>query len=133
MEALSKHDFLQVLTDPNERSTFITRARFLRVVHKPTGLKAELQLGSLPLEQEIVDRSIVHTAHGIQVRLPTPEDMVISKAIAHRDQDMVDIRTNAEVYPNTDKERIQYWVTEYEDLLDEPELWTRVEKLINVY
>ncbi len=33
----------------------------------------------------------MHPAGSIDVRLPTPEDLIILKSVAHRPQDMLDI------------------------------------------
>jgi len=42
--------------------------------------------------------------------LPTPEDLIILKAVAHRPKDMEDIRILADKYPNLDTARIEQWV-----------------------
>lgn len=59
----------------------------------------------------------------IAIRLPTPEDLIILKAVAHRPKDLLDIRTLIETYPNLDIPRIRRWVKEFGKALDKPELW----------
>lgn len=41
----------------------------------------------------MVERSIIQSASTLSVRFPTPEDLIIMMAIAHRPKDLEDIRT----------------------------------------
>ncbi len=66
----------------------------------------------------------------IAIRLPTPEDLIILKAVAHRPKDMLDIEAIIESQPNLDKERVKQWVTEFAQLLEMPELWEDVAALL---
>jgi hypothetical protein len=66
----------------------------------------------------------------LQIRLPTPEDLVIMKAIAHRPKDLGDIRTIAEKYPNLDMGRIEEWVKAFGGVLETPDLWDLVKPLL---
>ncbi|MGQ9832678.1 MAG: nucleotidyltransferase [Candidatus Villigracilaceae bacterium] len=65
-----------------------------------------------------------------QLRLPTPEDLIIMKAIAHRPKDLEDIRTLANKYPNLDMKRIEEWVKAFGEVLETPELWEMVKPLL---
>ena len=85
----------------------------------------------MPLEEEIVERSSVQDFDDtLQVRLPTPEDLIIMKAIAHRPKDLEDIRVLAAKYPNLDIPRIERWVKDYAELLYAPELWEEIRKIL---
>ena len=66
----------------------------------------------------------------IKLRLPTPEDLIIMKSVAHRSKDLVDIEAIASSYPELDKERIKYWVEQFGEALDFPELWIEIVKLL---
>jgi hypothetical protein len=59
----------------------------------------------------------------LQIRLPTPEDLIILKAVAHRPKDMEDIRILADKYPNLDTARIEQWVKSFVEVLEMPALW----------
>lgn len=48
----------------------------------------------------------------IAMKLTTPEDRIILKAIASRPRDLEDIRNLALTYPNMDRKRIELWVRE---------------------
>jgi hypothetical protein len=84
----------------------------------------------LPFEVEAVERSILYPIGSISVRLPTPEDLIIFKAIAHRPKDLLDIQAIIESHPDLDRERIKHWVTEFADALEMPELWKDVADLL---
>ena len=81
-------------------------------------------------EQEMVERGSTKSFSNLSIRLPTPEDLIIMKAIAHRPKDMEDIRTIAENYPNLDVQRIEEWVKAFGEVLEAPELWGLVKPLL---
>lgn len=102
---------------------FARRNRVLLLVHQETGIPVDISLGALPFEIEAVERSQVHRVGSLKVRLPTPEDLIIFKAVAHRPQDLLDIQAIIGNYPNLDQDRIQMWVQSFAEALDIPELW----------
>ena len=57
--------------------------------------------------------------------------MIILKAVAHRQKDMLDIEAVIAAQPHLDKERIAFWVRQFAELLEMPELWTDVERLLD--
>ena len=107
---------------------FALENRVLLVRHGPTGVDIDISLGFLPFEEETVARSASVEVAGVQVPLPTPEDLVIMKAIAHRAQDMLDIDAVLVAYPSLDIRRIRRWVKAFADTLDVPELIDDLER-----
>lgn len=67
---------------------------------------------------------------GVLDRMPTPEDLIILEAVAHRPKDLVDIEAVIGAHRHLDAERIRVWVQQFADLLELPELWTDAEKLL---
>jgi hypothetical protein len=65
------------------------------------------------------------------IRLPTPEDLIIFKAVAHRPKDLLDIQAIIESHPGLDRERIKAWVTEFSRILEMPELWADIAGLLS--
>lgn len=63
-------------------------------------------------------------------KLLMQEDLIILKAVAHRPKDMLDITNLIEIYPKLDHTRIEKWVREYAELMEMPELWTDLRKLL---
>jgi hypothetical protein len=45
------------------------------------------------------------------------------KAIANRPRDLLDIQAVIDSHPNLDRQRIKYWVTQFAEALEMPELW----------
>jgi len=64
------------------------------------------------------------------LRLPTPEDLIILKAVAHRSKDLEDIKAIAAGYPDLDQVRIQFWAEQFGDALELPELWSTIRQLL---
>ena len=52
------------------------------------------------------------------------------KAVAHRPKDMVDIEAIIARYPKLDRKRIQFWVEQFAEALETPELWTDIARLL---
>ena len=90
----------------------------------------DLSLGILPFEVEMVERSNMVEIGSIKLRLPTPEDLIIMKAIAHRPKDFGDIQAIAVSHPDLDKERIRFWVEQFGDALEWPGLWEEIARLL---
>lgn len=102
---------------------FARRHRVLLLRHSESSIDVDLTLGLLPFEVEAVERSQVHQIAGVSLRLPTPEDLIVLKSVAHRPQDLLDIQALIEANANLDRGRIKRWVGEFARALDMPELW----------
>ncbi|MCC6500265.1 MAG: nucleotidyl transferase AbiEii/AbiGii toxin family protein [Anaerolineales bacterium] len=118
--------------EPREKdvANFAKRSRVLLMRHKKSGINIDISLGILPFEIEVVERSVKHDAGAVRVRLPTPEDLIIMKAIARRPKDLVDIGEIQANNPNLDLARIKYWVEEFAKVLESPELWGEIEAIL---
>lgn len=107
-----------------QAEAFARRNRVLLLRHIPSQTDIDVSLGMLPFEEEMVERSVIHEIDkALQIRLPTPEDLIIMKAIAHRPKDLLDIQGIIQSRPDLDRERIQDWVIQFADFLEMPELW----------
>ncbi|MGD8406662.1 MAG: nucleotidyl transferase AbiEii/AbiGii toxin family protein [Anaerolineales bacterium] len=110
---------------------FARKNRVLLLKHIPTDTSVDISLGALPFEDEMVERGVLYEVdQALQLRLPTPEDLVIMKAIAHRPKDLEDIRTIVEKYPNMDVQRIEKWVRAFGEVLETPDLWGMIKSLL---
>ena len=113
-----------------DAEAFARRHRVLLLRHDASGIGVDISLGMLPFEVEAVERSIIHEVGSVAIRLPTPEDLIIFKAVAHRPKDLLDIQAIAEIHPDLDRERIKYWVREFARALEMPELWDDIATLL---
>lgn len=109
---------------------FARRNRVVLLQHVATGIGVDISLGLLPFEVETVERSVEHQVGAVRLRLPTPEDLIILKAVAHRPKDMLDIEAVVATQEHLDKKRIASWVQQFADILEVPELWTDLERLL---
>ncbi|MFN8387240.1 MAG: nucleotidyltransferase [Anaerolineales bacterium] len=108
---------------------FARKSRILLLRHVSSGMSIDISLGVLPFEEEAVARSKVYDAGMLSVRLPTPEDLIIMKATAHRPKDLLDIQTVIDSHPDLDVDRIKRWVKSFADVLENPNLWTDIEDM----
>jgi len=109
---------------------FARKTRVLLLRHTVSGTDIDLSLGILPFEVEMVERSRVVDLGPITLRLPMPEDLIIMKAVAHRPKDLADIQAIAASHPGLDRERIRFWVEQFGEALDLPELWKMISQLL---
>jgi hypothetical protein len=113
-----------------DAEAFAAKNRVLLLQHQSSGIKIDISLGILPFEAEMIDRGQEILVSNILLRLPTPEDLIIMKAVAHRPKDMADIQAIAASHPDLDKERIRLWVEQFGEALDLPELWKMISQLL---
>lgn len=111
-----------------DAEAFARRNRVLLLRHRDTGIDVDISLGMLPFEVEAVERSVLHALGDVSVRLPTPEDLVIFKAVAHRPKDLLDIQAILASHPDLDRARIEDWLRQFAQALDMPELWDDIAK-----
>jgi Nucleotidyltransferase of unknown function (DUF6036) len=111
----------------NNAAEFARKSRVLLLRHVPSNIS----LGILPFEEEMVARGSIQSLSTLSVRLPTPEDLIIMKAIAHRPKDLEDIRTIIDKHPKLDIDRIEQWVKSFAEVLEMPDLWTDIEGMYN--
>lgn len=109
---------------------FARKNRILLLRHLPSDTDIDISLGILPFEEEVVERGSVQSFGNLAVRLPTPEDLIIMKAVAHRPKDLEDIRMIVQNQTKLDKNRIKQWVSDFGEILDMPDLWKQIEPLL---
>lgn len=114
----------------SDGEAFARKHRVLLLQHEESGIKVDISLGIMPFESEMIARAQDVTLSNLELRLPTPEDLIIMKAVAHRPKDLEDIRAIAASHPVLDRERIHFWVEQFGEALDLPELWKMISQLI---
>ena len=124
---MAKEEGIEPRTD--KLIEFAQKSRVLLLRHTASRANIDISLGVLPFEEEVVERSVVHNAGLISVRVPTPEDLIIMKAVAHRPKDLLDIQSVIESHPNLDKKRIKNWIEQFAEVLEMPSLWDDIAEL----
>jgi hypothetical protein len=107
---------------------FAQEARVLLLRHERTGVDIDVSLGCLEFEQEAVARGRKVRVAGVRVPLPTPEDLVIMKAIAQREQDLLDIDGLVATHPRLDTRRIRRWARTFAEALEAPDLYRELDR-----
>ena len=112
-----------------DAADFARRNRVLLLRHATSGIDVDISLGMLPFEVEAVERGLSYQVGPLALRLPSPEDLVILKAVAHRPKDIEDIRAIVEMHTGLDWNRIETWVRQFAEVLEAPEIWEDVARL----
>lgn len=102
---------------------FAQEARVLLLRHVTSGIDVDLTLGNLPFEAEAVARAHVVRIARVLIPLPTPEDLIVMKAVAHRERDLQDIEGPMAAHPGLDRRRVRRWVKTFARTLGAPELY----------
>jgi hypothetical protein len=109
---------------------FAERSRVFLLVHEPTGIKVDLSVAGLPFEKEMLSRASTVAVGDFEVTIPSPEDLIITKAVAHRPRDLVDIDSIIETHPQLDLSRIRNLVKEFAAVLEMPEIADDLDKIL---
>jgi hypothetical protein len=67
---------------------------------------------------------------GLTVPLPTPEDLIVMKAVAHRPRDLADIEGILAATGNLNLRHIRRWVREFAHAVGSPEMLSDLEGLL---
>ncbi len=127
LDAAESHQFETRIPDA---LVFAKRSRVLLLRYMPTHTDIDVSLGLLPFEEEMIARSIPLQIDNFIVRIPTPEDLIVLKAVAHRSVDVGDIEGVLVRHPGVDKERIRGWVKQFAEALERPEILIDLERLL---
>jgi hypothetical protein len=109
---------------------FAAESRVLLVRHTESGINIDISMGVLPFERQAVERRRVESAYGLEIVLPTPEDLIIFKSISQRPIDIEDIKAILARHPDIDDKRILSTIREFADILEMPELYQKIESIL---
>jgi hypothetical protein len=110
--------------------SFAKKNRVLLLMHIETGISIDISLGLLPFEKEAIENSKRHKVGGLTFYLPTPEDLIVFKAVAHRPQDIIDIKEIVKGNPKINTGYIKKRIKEFAVALEMPEIWTDIKSVI---
>ncbi len=81
---------------------FAQRNAVLLLEHSESGVSVDIMLGRLPFERYAVEHATSVKIDDVVVPVAAPEDLIVMKAIAHRSQDLQDIRVIVTSNPKLD-------------------------------
>lgn len=122
-----KHGFVPRYDAPLE---FARKNRILLLTHKPTKTDVDISLGGLQFEREAIDRAISIRLGRATIKLASPEDLMVMKAVASRPRDWADIESLLNSFPNSDLKRVRHWTSEFAAVLEAPEINDDLERIL---
>jgi hypothetical protein len=87
-------------------------------------------MGALPFEEHAIARKISKRLGRLTIPLPTPEDLIIMKAVAHRPRDLADIEGIVAGTAKLDLPHIRRWVREFAYAVGPHEIVSDLEKVL---
>lgn len=108
---------------------FAARTRVILLRHG-SGVSVDVSCGALPFESEMIERAQVVEVGGARVKVPTPEDLIIMKAVAQRPKDLNDIEALLRVHENLNLNRVRYWAGEFAAALETPGILDNLERML---
>jgi predicted nucleotidyltransferase len=109
---------------------FAATSRVLLLRHRQSGVSVDLTFGALEFEREMITRAATFEIAGLSLKLPTPEDLIITKAVAQRSKDVADIESVLAACESLDVDRIRRLTAEFAAMLDAPEISDNLERLL---
>lgn len=126
--ALGEAGFKPRVTDP---AAFAAKASVIPFFHKPTRMPLDLVIAGDGLEREFLDRARRVVFAGATVRMLTPEDLVITKVLAGRPQDLLDVEGVLDAQKGSlDVARVRRVLGELEAALADVELLRTLDVLL---
>ena len=129
-EIISRLKKLGIEPRIDDVETFAKKSRVLLMRHSESGINIDISMGILPFEIDAVSHRQTKSYSGLEIVLPSPEDLVIFKSVAHRPQDIEDIKVILNRYPKIDKEYILSYVREFAEVLEREDIYDNIQKLI---
>lgn len=120
------------LLDSAARYGFVPRSPQcpLLLRHEPTDVRLDVALGALPFHRKMIERSTLVDVGPLHLRLPTAEDLMITKAVAGRLRDLADVDELLAMNPVLDLDHVRHHVREFSEALEQPQLYEDFEKLV---
>jgi hypothetical protein len=128
LTAGAKHGFVPRRGDSLD---FAQETRVLLMRHETSGIDADIVFGYLPFEKEAITRANWEEFDSVRIPLPSPEDLIIMKAVAHRQQDLADIEAVLDAQPKLNLRRVRRWVREFSTALEMPKILEDLEILLS--
>src|SRR5207249_8018931 len=114
-QAAERAGFAARTTNPLE---FAHQSRVLLLRHQASSIDIDVTFGATSFEDEIIQRSSVAQLHGLSLPLPTPEDLIVLKWLAHRPQDLLDVNGILDACPSADTTHIRAVLSEFAEYVE---------------
>lgn len=88
IKTMRRHGFDPI---PADRG-YVVQTRLIRFIHRATGMPLDVVMAGPGLEDEFLRRANTVDVNGTAVRVISPEDLIITKILAGRPTDILDVR-----------------------------------------
>jgi hypothetical protein len=109
---------------------FARDTRVLLVRHEPSSIDVDVSFGSLPFEEESIDTAMDVDVGGVRFRVPSPENLIVMKAVASRPRDLADIEALVDAYPELNARKVRSYVRAFASILEMPEILERIDAIL---
>lgn len=109
---------------------FARKNRILLVHHKPSGIDADISLGALSFEKEMIAHGTSIVLNGVKIPLPRPEDLLVMKTIARRPRDIADIESILDANKTLNLRIVRRWIRAFSASLEMPEILEEFENIV---
>jgi hypothetical protein len=129
LERLAAHQILPRISDA---ASFARQHQVFLLRHGPSGTPIELTLAWLPFEEEALARATDEPFADLSIRVVRPEDLIVFKAVAWREQDRADVERLLLRYGQAiDLDRVRDLVRQFAEVLEEPERIAAFETIVS--
>lgn len=125
-----KHGIVPRISDTLD---FVRRARVFLLRHESSGISIDVSVGGLEFEREMIERAVTLRLGDLSIKVPTPEDLMITKAVAHRPKDVADMDAIASATPHLNVQRVMHWVRQFAEALEMPEIADSTKRVLSYY
>ncbi len=116
----------------DEALAFARAHHVLLLRHDVSGTPIDLTLARLPFEEEALARATRVNLGAVSVPVALPQDLVVYKAVAWRDQDRTDIERLLRLHgARIDMQRVRALVAQFAAALDDPERIVEFEAIVD--
>lgn len=109
---------------------FARETRVLLVRHQPSAIDADIIFAAIGFEQKTIARAVTIDVGGLLLKLPTPEDLIVLKAVAHRTRDLADIESILDAHPELNLRRVRQWVRGFSIAMEMPDILNDLEAIL---
>ena len=109
---------------------FARKEHVLLLKHTASNIPVDVSFAYLPFEEKALARAPVVIMGDLSFPIPTPSDLIVMKAVAHRGKDAVDIENVLDAHPDVDAAEIRRTVKEFSDVLEAPEIFADLDAML---
>ena len=117
--------FVSRFSDPEE---FAERCHIFAMRHVPSKITVDVAIAMLEYEKEAIDHRKSIPILDFAAAVPRPEDLILMKAVAQRDNDIVDIRGIVARQVKLDKRYLRKRAKEFAAMLEQPGIVDLIEQ-----